>query len=93
MGKKQEYKKTPQKKTLGKTSFQSIESGAGERFLPLDRMARARIKAAFVSQTPVSALHYNTHTVVCSMSSAYGLTHDAMLSHVVSLLTTRYVIA
>ena len=43
----------PEKNTGGKTGFQSTKSGAGEQFLLLDFMAKARIKGVVVSQTPV----------------------------------------
>ena len=34
----------PEQKTLGKTGFQSAKSGPGELLLPLDCMAKARVK-------------------------------------------------
>ena len=37
----------PENETLWKISFQSTKSGAGEQFLPLDGIARARIRGCF----------------------------------------------
>ena len=39
----------PEKKTLGKISFQSTKSGAGEQFLLQDCMAKAPIKGVCLS--------------------------------------------
>ena len=39
----------PEKKALGKTSFQRTEEGAGEQFLPQDCRAKARVKGVFCS--------------------------------------------
>ena len=38
-------KKTPEKRTLGNTSFQGTESGAGEQSLPPDCMAKAGVNS------------------------------------------------
>ena len=38
----------PEKKTVGKMSFQSTKAGAGLQFLPLDCMAKANIQVVVV---------------------------------------------
>ena len=43
----------PYKKTGWEISFENTTSGAGLQFLPLGRMAKAQVKEAFFSQTPV----------------------------------------
>ena len=43
----------PEKKTCGKSSFQSTKSGAGEQFLPLDCFAKARAKGFFFTDTGI----------------------------------------
>ena len=43
----------PENDAHWKISFQSTNSGAGEQFMLLDCMAKARVKGSFCSQTPV----------------------------------------
>ena len=42
--------------TCGKTSFHSMESGAGEQFPPLDYIAKARVEFIFFPWTPAEPL-------------------------------------